>query len=100
METPEWVKRAKVGDKVVMVKTTTNCDERWKNISTGDVFTIHSIEPERFFHDGIDVSFNFTNGMGGRWIYFKPLSKRGTDKGMKILKGILNKPHVPIQEDA
>lgn len=99
METPEWVKNAKVGDKVVCVDNRNN-----EPLVIGHIYKIKEISVGLTTNEGV-VSVGFkldevtptSNGNTQfHWACFKPL--KSTEKGMSILREILNNPHKEIEK--
>ena len=111
METPNWVKRAKVGDKIVALT-----DGETTPLKKGNVYTIRGFGGVQYF--GISTKFEpagyyetvYVQGIRRRFIngvetgisvtIFKPASNRSTDTGMKALKSILNGSDITEHENA
>ena len=86
----------RVGDKVVCVNA-----RRYEHILTeGAVYTVSAVEP-----DMGDIYLGLVetpNGTGLQWVYrrFRPATKGSTDKGMSILRGLLDKADKPVKVTA
>lgn len=100
METPEWVKNAKVGDKVVCVDNYNN-----EPLVIGRVYTVSGVGVAIFADNPSyqDIAFDVEGVKPIRapansfhWACFKPL--KSTEKGMSILREILNNPHKEIEK--
>ena len=100
-----WYKYAKPGDKVVCVKVKI---KTWVKgctpppLAVGEIYTIHKIESGTWYKSGVGFYTGFDDSYGRNHFLdadlFRPLEKKSTDKGMSILKGILNGKRVT--EDA
>lgn len=84
MNTPEWVRNAKVGDKVVCVKTPTKSGGSGliSPLMEGKIYEIKGIKPVDWLPCGVAFDVGFVlNGfkMATNATNFKPLEKRKTD---------------------
>ena len=101
---PQWVRDAKVGDEVVAIQDGGTCPL----IKKGIVYTIREIVPLFLFLEGPALGFKFEGfkrtcewGWDDPYCYenFKPVSKRGTETGMKVFREILDSAPVKQLED-
>ena len=89
---PQWVRDARVGDEVVLIH-----EDEYVGLKTGQAYKISGIV-KGDSSDGVknDIGFAlkgvsfpaFCTGISYR--LFKPVSKRGTETGMKVFREILN----------
>lgn len=105
--TPEWIKRAKPGDKVVCVRLPKRTV--WMNgsparheqhLRIGDVYTIRKVVCDEAYRYGIGFFFGIRSEAGNRLFhganFFRPIQKHSTEAGMAMLKSLLH--GAPVQE--
>ena len=106
MNTPEWLKTAKVGDKVVCIAEPNNphLPKHVKYPKKGDIVKIRSIK-ELSFGYGFGLTFyGYPAQIAGRYRFhldpcdFKPLQSRPTD--ISVFTGLLKSPNKKISEGA
>ena len=107
-----WWKHAKVGDNVVCIKKGPWLSAKTMAIYTrqdstpkfGDILTIKDACIHAQMKSGISLWFGGYNGEGSRNVYcasqFRPVETKSTEKGMAILRSILDGARVPEKESA
>lgn len=91
----------RVGQKVVYVDDGIDYLGESTNLSVGRVYTVEAIVPAPMVV-GLVVSgaYSWHHTKAYRSDRFRPVVERGTEKGMTILRNLLNKTGKPVKVDA